>query len=416
MPTLPVPTTSQGYILSQIRETDPSISPAGNLQAIPFATFDPSGGDITRQPSKNVSGGQPPANPAQDKSLIAVSATSALLLPHYNSLWEEVMCAPAVTGWSQTGTNISAAATGNKLSLATGTWPAGAAVGDIVYVTGFAPPSGGNGSFIAEVTAKSGTDLSLSTNRKTLITEAAGASITVKLVSRYRLGESFLSSTWQAKHNVTGRGYILRDFSFDTLSVKWSHGSSTSVPEMSWSGSGISRENFGGGAAGTVLANAIDPVLTPYNELDCNENFGAKLLSGGGGGLFFGGALFDVRVQEYDVTITRKRGQSSGGGTLGPISLYINDRFDLKVSLKIAADCNAAWGLLDAASDPTTVASLGHAWRDNGGKLEYWMMPQLDPSKGKPPGLAQTGQSILEFEWMGHADSLRSMFERTVLN
>jgi hypothetical protein len=414
----PVPTTSAGYKISAIREVTPGTTPGTALQQLPFSTFATSGGDVQRVADKTELGsGEVAANIATNLAPAVTAATSALFHRNHDLQWEEVLCNPQTAGWSQAGTNIAAVVTGNILRLTSGTWPGGATVGDLVYVSGFAPPTGGNGNFIAFVTAKSGTDLSLSTSTKTLIAEAAGPSVTVQYVSRFRLGNSLLTSTYQAFHPTGLTGWIARFHSMHSYACKWSHGSSVTVPEVTWAGMGpAASPNLVNITAALGGGNTVTPVTLPLYPMDCNTNFGARLLSGGGGGLYYGGALFpNVRVQDYNVTIARARGTTGAGGTLGDLVTYVDQKFDIKIQLKVPNDCADARALFDAARDPLSLVSLGHAWQSPDGGLEYWLFNALDPSKATRPGLAASGEDVFDLEWMYRTDALHTGFERTVL-
>jgi len=403
--TNPIPTTLSGYTVRSIREVTPGTTPAGAMQSLPFKTFTPAGGDVTRTKAGNVSGsGQVPANIATDLVTPSVAASSDLLHSHYNQQWGEVMCADAVAGPAAvTGTNISITS-GNKLTLVSGTWPF--LVGDYVYVTG--PWVSNPVKFISRVTVNSTVNLTLDTAYGTLVAEANPGSISVSYASRFRLGNSLLTGTYEMFHPTALTGSVLTYLSAYGVTAKFAH---PGAPDLTWQ---LMGPNIA--AITAALANTTTAAAAQY-PMNSNIGFGAKLLTGGGGGLFYSGALYpNVRVQELSVAITRPRKVSGAAGALGPLVVFVDDLFDIKVSLKVCNDHADARALLTDSRNPNTVASLGWAWQAPDGALEYWYFAGLDPSKGTPgQGVAQTGEDIFEFEWMAHADATHTMFERVLL-
>ena len=97
----------------------------------------------------------------------------------YSDLFASLLRGTWAAVTTMTAITVASAATGNKLTRSTGSWITdGFKLGDLVNISGFTAPATANNTS-AIITALTATDMSLDTSSVTLVTKAAGDSVTV---------------------------------------------------------------------------------------------------------------------------------------------------------------------------------------------------------------------------------------------
>ena len=200
----------------------------------------------------------------------------------YTSLWAGLLRGAWTPGVSFTATTISAAATTNKFVRSAGSWITdGFKVGKVVTSTGFVT-SANNGNFtILSLTA---TDLVLDA---ILVTEAAGASVTVKVAGKTlqipllpsaRTNDSFTIEQW-----------------FDTGVSRVAPGCKVSKADIKVGSNSMVTADFG------IMGKTTTTSATPYFTSPAAAST-TGVLSGVSGSIYVSGVKKGV-VTSFDVSI-----------------------------------------------------------------------------------------------------------------
>lgn len=201
----------------------------------------------------------------------------------YADFWAALLRGPWVAGVSFTGTTVSAAATTNKFVRSAGSWTTdGFKVGKVINTSGFATAAN-NGNFtILTMTA---TDLVVDA---TLVTEAAGASVTVKVAGK-TLQIPLLPSA------RTNDSFTVEQY-FDTIGVsRVATGLKVNKADVKISPNSMATVDFG--LMGKGMATASTPYFTSPAAASTTG-----VMSGSAGALYVGGVKKGV-VTSFDCSI-----------------------------------------------------------------------------------------------------------------
>lgn len=396
------------WIVRVIEETTPGTTPAGSMQATVWNSFGPqSGGGPGRQASGGVSPDQQIYDNPATYTEVALQGSAPSI---YNNApaFRSAICGQA-GGYSAavtvTGSDIAAVVSGNKLTKVAGGWST-FGIGDIVQVDGLTT----NGtSFVALIgSAPTSTDLPFAW--PTLLAEAAGASVTVKHLGRVRIGSDFVTLTVEQWHTKIAKGDVYRHCGL----TDWTWGFDIpNPPQESFSLLCGSRPE----KITAQLANATTaaPARSVHNS---NTHFGYKAGAAYGGGFRYSGTLFTptaLRIKKFEHKLTRPVKTSGGAGDFGPMSAYTDGLLDLTVTLEVMRDSAAAETLHADRRNIDTVASIGFAMIDPGGKKWYRYYPALQFLEGGDSGLNQEGEDFLTFPMKAKSDGVIGMFQDTLL-
>jgi len=387
----------------RIREVTQGVLPGGAMQIVPFETFQLSGALTREQPGNVTADRSVTDNPASDIKVTG-TAKSDFLFGDYDGLIEELMCGTIGTPFSLTASTIAAVVAGpsNKLTGPASSW-VGLGDGDVVLVTGFVT---NGGLWIARVSgAPTSTDLNLDASFKPLAAEAAGPSVTVEHLGRWRTGTTILTAAYESWNTGTSVGNQMGGVGVGQLVL--------GVPQpnkctMQWQCVGLTETEIAAQLANTSTQPTGNPLI------NSNTNFGDKTAIGSGMGFRYGNSGIAVptlpllmptlRIKKWDLTIASPILAEGGAGVLGPIDLSSDKRFDIKLALQVFRNSAAAETVYLDAQNPASVVQMGIGFRDAKGHRQYIWLPALQPLSAKTSGLAQSGREMIDVEYWAKSD------------
>lgn len=384
-----------------IREVTSGVLPAGNMQVIPFGTL-PFKSSFTRGTPDDVSShGQAEDNPAEDLQ-VSASGGGDFRFGIRDIPREEVFRNTFSSAVTVTSALIAAVASGNKLTRAAG-WGS-RAVGDIIWVSGFA--TNGAGGFAARVSAVSGADLTLAW--PTLQDEAAGPSVTVADLGQLIFGTSLLTSYWE-------------EWNLKTLKGRKFPGVSATQWDLSMDFPGHWRESFNfvgmlkGERISTQLANGTTAAAARriYNA---STNTGDKGVAGSQMGLRYNNALLaNAILKSFKLSVVSPKLTEGGAGTLGPQAIALDGLATVKLDLKVLRTGTDIDTLMDDAQDENSEKSIGIGLRDPDGKRVYLWLPKMQPMMGDPDGLKRSGSETVDLSYVARYDATDSSIRYATL-
>lgn len=365
----------------RIREVTPGTTPAGNMTTAPWEEFSFTG-ELERETPGDVRADREPTdNPATG---FTPGATGSCDFAYANHDLEVggAFCREKTAPESVTASTIAFAASGNTITDS-GNGLDGFAVGDFVFVTG--ATTNGGAFVIGPVLTVAAGALTFSTEFKTLVDEAAGASITVQHSGLFYPGTSLLTATYEIWNTSTSKGQ-----SMAWLGVsQWQF----TVPHPN-----RCRESFTfvGGALpvriGTQLANGT--TAGAFNPgMNSNIHFGDAANPTAGLGLRWGGTAIQLRVKNLQVTLANPLAADGGAGILGPQDIALDGLRSVRVDITFTRTGSAdAEDFIDDARDPNVVSSFAIGFRDGAGRRKLIYLPEAQPGGGQGTGVRQSGR------------------------
>ena len=383
----------------RITETTIGTTPGGGAAlVIPFETFKLNGPIAREQPGNVQANRTPTDNPATDISVTG-SGEADVVYADYQTIEEDVMSSVYSGVVTVTGTDIAAVVSGNKLTKTSGGWSTLAA-GDFVTVQGFSTNAA---SFLARVTAVTSTDLSLDPAWKTLLAEAASASITVSYGGLIRPATTFRTGTYEIWNAPSSHGSVARG----VACTKWD----LQVPHPNKCKQSFDLVGMTYARISSQLANA-STVASGNSIWNSNRNFGDTGNAAKGGGFRYGGVLqTGLRVKNLGFTLNNPAQAYGSAGTLGPVNVTLNERFTLEAKLTVFRDSAGAEDLIDDALDPDTEASFAWTMVDAAGHRKLFYLPRLQPSNQDVTGVQQNDQEMVDLTFMGKVDSVHGLMQ-----
>lgn len=400
-----MPSNSQKRI-RRIREATKGTTPAGNMLELPFETFTMSSGIEREQPGNVAANRQIVDNPATNVTPTA-SATSDYQYSDYEGLWEEVWCGAKTAAVSTiTGTTFACVDSTNRVTDS-GNGLAGVAAGRFVLVNGFTE-SANAGPRLGRVTDSAAGYITIDTNFWNVADETAGDTVSIYIGGYFSLGTSMLTATYEEWNTASSVGRVMRGVGCSQYSVS---GTSPNKFTQSFSFVGMSAA----GILASALANATDAATAPP-IINANSNFGETDDTDVGMGLRWNGTLIPtVRVKTYRCTWANPLLAEGQLGTLGPTTIQLDGRFDIRIELEIFRDgAVATESFITDANTQSTTKSLGIGWKDNDGNRIYDWFPEVQPFGETPNGLAQSGSDMTTITLVARSAATYGMFRRTV--
>jgi hypothetical protein len=398
-------TPSKDTVVRRVAETTLGVTPAGAMIITPFGKFNFTGGAPSRSVAMNVAANQLPQANIPETTSYSGSGDSDSLYDHYLTEEANLMAAVAYSSpITVTGTDISAATSGNKLVKAAGTW-GGLARGMAVEVSGT-----GFGTYVAKISGTvTATDLPLDAAWKTIsIDIASGASVTVKNLGYIRPGTGVVPTNTYEMWNTTGsHGQIITG----AAPNEWTWGFAIPKPPTNaFKFIALTNTHVGARLVNTSTAAAAQ---YPHNS---NLSFGYGLTPSYGGGFRYGGVLLpDLRISKFTMKLTRPAKTGDAAGYFGPKSLYSDGLYVLTVDMDIYRDTAGAQTILTDTGNIATVASIAFVMVDPNGKKKLFEFQALEPIKGDGDGLKDTGEEMASISFLGKDDGLINMLQLTLL-
>lgn len=393
---MPTPGSAAAIQVRYVQETTQGTTPAGAMAIIPFETFSISGPVSREQPGNVRSDRQVADNPAHD---IKVSGTgkSDYGYSDYDLLFAAGFASALTTPFTLTALTISATSAPALNNTAAGNWGT-LSDGDLILVTGFTTNPA---VFLAHVSGAPGANLlTLDGTFTTLSTEAAGASITVQHAGRFRLGVSTLTGSFEEWNTQSGVGKAHRGIGVNQVALSVPYPNKCS---LSFSFTGLTSVAIGAQLANATTSASGKPLI------NSNVNFGDASHPTAGLGFRYGpkgntALLPSLRIKSLTLTVQNPLDPEGGAGTLGPVDISLDKRFDVKLSLEFFRNSAAAETLIADAEDSTKELGIGFGFRDNSGTRLYWLLPCMQPSNESTTGVNQTGREMGKVEYMGKVD------------
>ncbi len=401
--------------LRTIREVTQGVTPAGAMQQYFVESFSAAGPISREQPGNVRSDRQVPDNPANNIK-VSGQAKSDYIHAAYQIWIESIMQGAMASPASVTATTISAVgATPAIHNTAAGSW-SGFSDGDFALVSGFTTNPA---VFLVHVNGAPATnDLTISSEfgagGVALVNEAAGASITVQHAGRFRFGTTMLSQSVEEWSTQTSVGKIHKGLVATKFTLDLSYPNKLS---MSWSFEGVSSKSIAAQLANTTTNWSGGPVI------NSNTNFGDAGVPTAGFGFRYGNqgasALMPtLRIKTLKVEIDNPVTAEGGAGTLGPIDVAADKRFNCKVTLNVFRDGSAAAEqIISDAENPSANLTMGFGFKDNNGKRQYMYFPYMQPSDEKTTGPKQDGREMGDITYNARIDGgVTGMFQWTQFN
>lgn len=378
----------------RIREVTPGTTPAGSMTTCPWTDFSFTGA-IERETPGDVRADRETADNPATNVTPAASGTCDFAYGNHDLEVSSAFCREKTATATYTASTISAAATGNLLEDSADGFTA-FEVGDLVVVEGMTT----NGTLFAALILSKANDgeLGIDTDLKTLVNEAAGASITIRHSGLWYPGTSLLTSTYETWNSSSSKGQ-----SMAWLGVsQWGF----TVPHPS-----KCTENFtfvGGALAARIdaqLANAT--AVGAFNAgFNSNIHFGDALNPNAGFGLRFGGAAIQLRVKNFSLTLTNPIAADGGAGVLGPQDIALDDRRAVRVEFTFTRTGSSdGEDMIDAARNVNTAEPLSFGFRDAAGNRKLIYLPEVQPAGGDVTGVRLTGRDEATISLMARTTS-----------
>jgi hypothetical protein len=395
--------------IRRIREVTQGVTPAGAMQILPFETWQVSGPISREQPGNVLASRQVADNPANNIK-VSGSAKSDFTYSDYQGLNEECFCAAMQAPATLTATTISATTAPSLHNTAAGSWSI-FSDGDLVLVSGFATNPA---VFLARVSgAPTSSDLncdsSFGAGGAAFQVEAAGSSITVQHAGRYRLGTTMLTASYEEWNTQSLVGKIHKGIGVSkfTLDVPYPNKCA-----LSWTFEGISSKVISAQLVNTSTAWSGNPII------NSNLNFGDAGVPTAGFGFRYGnqGASAlqpTVRIKSLKLEIDNPLLPEGGAGTLGPIDVSPDKRFNVKLTLSLFRNGAAMTEqMLTDAENAAATLSVGWGFKGPDGHRQYIYLPYVQPANEKTTGVKDAGREMGDLEYVGRIDGgVTGMFQ-----
>lgn len=326
-------------------------------------------------------------------------------------LFEEGLGGVYSAAYSHVGAGITAAATGNLLVLASGTWTAGITAGDELLVVGFANGVGKNGAkfLVRALAAPSGVNLSIDPDYKVLVDEAALGSVTV-YHSGYQIWARGINQTYAGEHfsTTSSVGNLCNGIMFTGLSQDF-------APDSPVKCSLSFRLDLVESISDPIALATATPANPAGAVWSSGPGFGAAVFPEWGFGFRYGGDLMtDIGKVGLKLDMQNPAKGSRVIDKVEDDGGFRDDKAKAMLELGVKRDGGVnSEAILTDAQDVNTVVSISFGFYD-GVNLVHYRYPELQPSAETRNALAGSGEGTFKLTFMARDAAIDHYRRKTI--